>query len=171
MMVNQIGTASGENFRVGSMRPRSRSRLRYLGVMIRITNTVSLDPRDIEENFVRASGPGGQNVNKVSTAVQLRFNLAAAVLPDGVRARLRRLAGNRVTLDGVLLINVQRHRTQERNRAEAQALLVDLVRQATVRPVRRVATRPTLASKRRRVDAKTLRGAIKRGRSAPDGDG
>ncbi len=138
--------------------------------MIRVTDTLSIDPRDIEENFVRASGPGGQNVNKVSTAVQLRFNLADAAMPEEVRARLRRLAGNRVTQDGVLLINVQRHRTQERNRAEAQAVLVDLVRQATLRPVKRVRTRPTLASKRRRVEAKTRRSTIKKGRAVPDGE-
>ena len=138
--------------------------------MIRVTDTLSIDPRDIEENFVRASGPGGQNVNKVSTAVQLRFNLADAAMPEEIRARLRRLAGNRVTQDDVLLINVQRHRTQERNRAEAQAVLVELVRQATLRPVKRLRTRPTLASKRRRVEAKTRRGNIKRGRAVPDGE-
>ena len=138
--------------------------------MIRVTNTLSIDPRDLEETFIRASGPGGQNVNKVSTAVLLRFNLAAAEMPDDVRARLVRLAGKRLSQEGILLITSQRHRTQDRNRTEALEMLVDLVRQATIRPVKRVKTRPTLASKRRRVDAKTLRGAIKRGRSAPDGN-
>jgi ribosome-associated protein len=138
--------------------------------MIRVTNTLSIDPRDLEETFIRASGPGGQNVNKVSTAVLLRFNLAAAAMPDDVRARLVRLAGKRLSQDGILLITSQRHRTQDRNRTEALEMLVDLVRQATIRPVKRVKTRPTLASKRRRVDAKTLRGEIKRGRSAPDGN-
>jgi ribosome-associated protein len=138
--------------------------------MIRVTNTLSIDPRDLEETFIRASGPGGQNVNKVSTAVLLRFNLAAAAMPDDVRARLVRLAGKRLSQEGILLITSQRHRTQDRNRTEALEALVELVRQATIRPVKRVKTRPTLASKRRRVDAKTLRGAIKRGRSAPDGN-
>ena len=138
--------------------------------MIRVTNTLSIDPRDLEETFIRASGPGGQNVNKVSTAVLLRFNLAAATMPDDVRARLVLLAGKRLSQEGILLITSQRHRTQDRNRTEALEALVDLVRQATIRPVKRVKTRPTLASKRRRVDAKTLRGAIKRGRAAPDGN-
>ncbi len=138
--------------------------------MIRVTHTLSIDPRDIEESFVRASGPGGQNVNKVSTAVLLRFNLTAAAMPDEVRARLVRLAGKRLSQDGVLLITAQRHRTQDRNRTDALAALLDLVRRATIRPIKRVKTRPTLASKRRRVDAKTLRGAIKRGRAAPAGD-
>ena len=139
--------------------------------MIRVTDTLSIDPRDIEESFVRASGPGGQNVNKVSTAVLLRFNLAAAAMPDEVRARLVRLVGKRLSQEGVLLITAQRHRTQDRNRTDAMEALIDLLRRATVRPVKRVKTRPTLASKRRRVEAKTHRGAIKRGRAAPDGDG
>jgi len=139
--------------------------------MIRVTDTLSIDPRDLEENFVRASGPGGQNVNKVSTAVLLRFNLAAAAMPDDVRARLVRLAGKRLNQDGFLLITVQRHRTQDRNRTEALEALVEMVRAATIRPIKRVKTRPTLASKRRRVEAKTHRGAIKRGRAIPGSDG
>ena len=139
--------------------------------MIRVTDTLSIDPRDLEESFVRASGPGGQNVNKVSTAVLLRFNLAAAAMPDDVRARLVRLAGKRLNQDGFLLITVQRHRTQDRNRTEALEALVEMVRAATIRPIKRVKTRPTLASKRRRVEAKTHRGAIKRGRAIPGSDG
>ena len=138
--------------------------------MIRVTDTLSIDPRDIEENFVRASGPGGQNVNKVSTAVQLRYNLVAATLPEDVRARLTRLAGKRLTQDGVLLISAQRHRTQERNRADALAILIELIRRATVRPVKRVPTRPSLGSTRRRLEAKTHRSAIKRGRTSPEHD-
>lgn len=139
--------------------------------MIRVTDTLSIDPRDLEESFVRASGPGGQNVNKVSTAVLLRFNLAAAAMPDDVRARLVRLAGKRLNQDGFLLITVQRHRTQDRNRTEALEALVEMVRAATIRPIKRVKTRPTLASKWRRVEAKTHRGAIKRGRAIPGSDG
>jgi ribosome-associated protein len=133
--------------------------------MIRITPSISLDERAIEESFIRASGPGGQNVNKVSTAVQLRVVLDKAGLPPAVRARLEKLAGRRLTLDGELLITAQRHRTQERNRVEALEALIALVQRAAIAPVRRVPTRPTYASKRRRLEEKAHRGKIKSGRS------
>jgi ribosome-associated protein len=135
--------------------------------MIRITPSISLDERAIEESFIRASGPGGQNVNKVSTAVQLRVVLDKAGLPPAVRARLEKLAGRRLTLDGELLITAQQHRTQERNRVEALDALIALVQRAAIAPVRRVPTRPTYASKRRRLEEKAHRGKIKSGRSGP----
>jgi len=135
--------------------------------MIRITPSVFLDERAIEESFIRASGPGGQNVNKVSTAVQLRVDLALAGLPPPVRARLEKLAGRRLTLQGELLITAQQHRTQERNRAEALDMLIRLVQRAAVAPVRRVATKPSAGARRRRVDDKVHRGKIKATRSGP----
>jgi ribosome-associated protein len=135
--------------------------------MIRITPSISLDERAIEESFIRASGPGGQNVNKVSTAVQLRVVLDRAGLPPAVRARLEKLAGRRLTLQGELLITAQQHRTQERNRAEAMEMLISLVQRAAVAPVRRVATKPTLGSRRRRLEEKAHRGRIKQVRSGP----
>ncbi len=138
---------------------------------IRVDSRISLDPDELEESFIRASGPGGQNVNKVSTAVQLRFDVRRSPsLPDDVRARLERLSGNRLTNDGVLIITAQRHRSQDRNRQEAQAALVDLIRSATVVPIKRRPTRPTLASRERRLQAKTHRSGIKRTRGSADPD-
>jgi ribosome-associated protein len=131
--------------------------------MIRVNAQISIDEREIEENFVRSSGPGGQNVNKLSTAVQLRFDVRKSPsLPDDVRHRLERLAGTRLTRDGVLIIIAQRHRTQPRNRQDAIDRLVDLVRSAAVAPRLRRATRPTKASRERRVQSKKHRAGLKR---------
>jgi ribosome-associated protein len=130
--------------------------------MIRITNTISIDERELEEQFVRASGPGGQNVNKLSTAVQLRFNVRRSPsLPDGVRTRLERLAGRRLTRDGILVIIAQRHRTQERNRQDALDRLIDLIRRAAVVPLARRPTRPTAGSRERRIQSKKRRATVK----------
>lgn len=136
--------------------------------MIPIGNGVVLDEREIEEVFIRAAGPGGQNVNKLSTAVQLRFDVRRSPsLPAEVRARLERLGGRRLTGDGVLVINARSHRTQAANRREALERLVDLIRLATHAPRARKATRPTMASRTRRLQAKCHRGVVKRLRSAP----
>ena len=133
--------------------------------MLHVTDTISIPEAELEEQFIRASGPGGQSVNKLSTAVELRFDLAASTsLPAPVRARLRRLAGRRVTKEGVLVIRAERHRTQELNRADARQRLIELVREASIVPKRRIATRPTKASKERRLESKTRRGEIKRQR-------
>jgi ribosome-associated protein len=135
--------------------------------MIRITDQISIDESELHESFVRASGPGGQNVNKLSTAVQLRFDVRhSPSLPSDVAVRLMRLAGRRMTKDGVLVIIAQNHRTQERNRAEAQERLIDLIRQAAVRPIPRRATKPTRASKQRRIEGKKRRSVIKRQRQS-----
>jgi ribosome-associated protein len=130
--------------------------------MIPITPHISIEEREIDESFVRASGPGGQNVNKLSTAVQLRFDVRnSPSLPGDVRERLTRLAGSRMTNDGVIVIIAQRHRTQGRNREDALDRLVELIRQAAVRPVKRRPTRPTKASRERRIEGKKRRGGIK----------
>ena len=139
--------------------------------MIVVTPRIVLDERELEETFVRASGPGGQNVNKLSTAVQLRFDVRRSPsLPDDVRARLERLAGSRLTGEGVLIIVAQRHRTQERNREDARERLADLIRRAAVAPTPRRPTKPTLASKRRRLDSKARRSRVKSLRGDPNSD-
>ena len=130
--------------------------------MIRITDRISIDERELDERFIRASGPGGQNVNKLASAVQLRFDVRGSPsLPQGVRERLERLAGRRLTRDGVLVIAAQRHRTQERNRQDALDRLIELIRRAAVPPTPRRPTRPTKASKARRLEGKRQRSGIK----------
>ena len=135
--------------------------------MIRVTDQISIDEREIEESFVRASGPGGQNVNKLASAVQLRFDVRASPsLPAEVRARLERLAGARLTRDGVLVIIAQRHRTQGRNRQDALDRLIELIRRAAIAPRPRRPTRPSRAARERRVEAKKHRAGLKRLRRA-----
>jgi ribosome-associated protein len=130
--------------------------------MIQVTAHIAIDEREIEESFVRSSGPGGQNVNKLSTAVQLRFDVRhSPSLPGDVRDRLERLAGSRLTNDGVLVIIAQRHRTQARNRQDALDRLTEMIRQAAIRPIKRRPTRPTRASRERRIEGKKRRGGIK----------
>src|SRR5665213_3123758 len=131
--------------------------------MIRVTDQISIDESELEESFVRSSGPGGQNVNKLSTAVQLRFDVRRSPsLPNDVAIRLMALAGKRLTKDGVLVIIAQSHRTQERNRSDALNRLVALIQEAAVPPVPRRPTKPTRASKRERLDTKKRRAGIKK---------
>ena len=138
---------------------------------ITVTPTITIDESELEERFVQASGPGGQNVNKVATAVQLRFDVAnSPALTDYVRARLKTLAGKRMTREGVLVIDARRHRTQERNRQDARERLIELIREAAERQAPRRPTRPTLASRKRRLDSKTARAKIKKARGKPDMD-
>ena len=140
-------------------------------MLIPINGHLFLDDSEIEESFIRASGPGGQNVNKVSSAVQLRFDLSGSrSLPEGVRERLARLAGRRLTRDGVIVIIAQRYRTQERNRQDALDRLVALIRRAAEPPTPRRPTKPTAAAKERRLQAKARRAALKERRRGTPGD-
>ena len=129
---------------------------------IPVTDSISLDESELEEAFVRSSGPGGQNVNKLSTAVQLRFDARRSRgLPNDVSIRLQKLAGSKLTNDGVIVIVAQQHRTQERNRAEARDRLFAMIREAAVKPIVRRATKPTKASKTRRLEGKKARSNVK----------
>jgi ribosome-associated protein len=136
--------------------------------MIPVTDHISLDEAELEESFIRGSGPGGQNVNKVATAVQLRFDAGASpALSIAIKERLRRLAGRKMTGAGVIVITANRFRTQERNRADALERLIELIVQASHAPIRRRPTKPTYAARQRRVDDKKKRGAIKAARTRP----
>jgi ribosome-associated protein len=132
--------------------------------MIQVTDTIQIDEREISERFVRASGPGGQNVNKVATAVELRFDVAGSSLPEEVKTRLATIAGSRITTDGVLVIDSREHRTQAQNREAARARLVSLLQAAAVRPRKRRPTRPKPAGREKRLKAKKLRSEVKKGR-------
>jgi ribosome-associated protein len=130
--------------------------------MMRVTDSITIDESELDEDFVRSSGPGGQNVNKLATAVQLRFDVRRSPsLPNDVAIRLMSLAGSRLTKDGVIVITAQSHRTQEANRRDARDRLIAMIRQAAVAPVKRRATKPTRASREKRLESKKHRGNIK----------
>lgn len=139
--------------------------------MLEVTPTILIDESELQEEFIRSSGPGGQNVNKVASAVQLRFDIdASSALPEGVKRRLIQLAGNRVTQDGVLIIEASQERSQLKNRESARAQLVELIQQATVKPKVRRKTRPTYASQQRRREQKARRSQTKQLRRRPPRD-
>jgi len=144
---------------------RFHQRFQGIGFVIRVTSKIRLDENEVAFDFVRSSGPGGQNVNKVATAVQLRFDVGTSPsLPDEVRARLRNVARNRINADGILVIEARRHRSQVRNREDAMRRLVDLIRNATEKPMPRRKTRPSAASRERRLEEKRRRSRVKRKR-------
>ena len=138
--------------------------------MIVVTDTMSIGDDEVSERFVKASGPGGQHVNKTSSAVELRFDVCASSLPEDVKARLQRLAGSRLTLDGVIVLFSQGSRSQEMNRQEVRERLADLVRRALYKPKPRKPTKPTYSSKLKRLDSKTRRGGVKSMRGKPSMD-